>query len=138
MNEKVKTFLRVLERKGGVVNTVVSVATAKALIGRSQDEHLKCLDLDSSYWAKSLFRRMGFTKQTCITSKPEIPELAKKEAKLFFQNQIAKWAKHYHARIKTCINQGSIIQKINHNNIWNNVGKLREAFRGRNYLIPSH
>ena len=90
LDEKVKTFLRVLRRKGGVVNTVVAVATAKALIGRSQDEHLKCLDLDSSYWAQSLFRRMGFTKQTCITSKPEIPELAKKEAKLLFQNQIAK------------------------------------------------
>ena len=90
MDEKVKTFLRVLRKKGGVVNTVVAVATAKALIGRSQDEHLKCLDSGSSYWAKSLFRRMGFTKQICIASKPEILELEKKEAKLLFQNQIAK------------------------------------------------
>ena len=36
-----------LRRKGGVVNAVVAVATAKALIVRSPDEHFKCLDLDS-------------------------------------------------------------------------------------------
>ena len=79
-----KVILHVLRRKGGVVNTTVTVATAKALIARGQVEYLKCLDLDSSYWAKSLFRRMGFTKRTCTTSKPEIPELARKEAKLIF------------------------------------------------------
>ena len=89
LDDKVKRFLRVLRRKGGVVNTLVTVATAKALIARNPDEHLKCLDLDSSCWTKSLFRRMGFTKRTCTTSKPEIPELAKEEAKLIFQHQIA-------------------------------------------------
>ena len=90
LDEKVQSFLHVLKRKGGVVNTVVAVATAKALIARNEYEHLKCLDLDSSFWAKSLFRRMGFKKRTCTTSKPEIPELAKKEAKLIFQHQIAE------------------------------------------------
>ena len=30
-----------------------------------------------------------FVKRTCTTSKPEIPELAKREAKLIFQHQIA-------------------------------------------------
>ena len=75
LDEKRKTFLHVLRRKGGVVNTVVAVATAKAMIARSPDEHLKCLDLDSSYWVKSLFRRMGFMKRSCATSKPEIVEI---------------------------------------------------------------
>ena len=88
LDEKVKNFIYVLRRKGAVVNTVVAVATAKALIARSSDEHLKCLDLESSYWAKSLFRRMGFVKRACTTSKPEIPEQALKEAKLLFQHQI--------------------------------------------------
>ena len=79
LDKKVKTFFHVLRRKGGIVNTVVAVATAKALIARSLDEHLKkCLHLDSSYWVRSLFRRMGFTKLTCPTSKLEIVELAKK------------------------------------------------------------
>ena len=79
LDKKVKTFFHVLRRKGGVVNTVVAVTTAKVLIARSLDEHLKkCLHLDSSYWVKSLFRRMGFTRLTCPTSKLEIVELAKK------------------------------------------------------------
>ena len=45
-----------------VVNTAVAVATARAMIGRNPGGHLKSLDLDPSYWAKSLFRRMGFTE----------------------------------------------------------------------------
>ena len=60
------------------------------MIARSPDEHLKCLDLHSSYWAKSLVRRMGFTKRTCTTSKPENPQLTKKKkAKLILQHQSA-------------------------------------------------
>ena len=94
LDEKVKSFLLQLRKKGGVVNCVVTVATAKALISRSSDEHLKAIDLDSTAWAKSLFRRMGFVKRTCTTSKPEIPELAKREAKLIFQHQIAIWSKN--------------------------------------------
>ena len=84
LDEKVKNFLTILRRKGGIVNTAVAIATAQALIARSQDEHLKCIDLESSSWAKSLFNRMGFVKRTCTTSKPEIPEQAMKEAKLIF------------------------------------------------------
>ena len=33
---------------------------------------------------------MGFRKRTCTTYKPEILELARKEAKLIFQHQIAE------------------------------------------------
>ena len=84
LDKKVKTFPLVLTRKDGMVNAVVAVATAETLIVRSLDEHLKCLDLDSSYWASSLFRHMGFTKQTCTTSKLGSPELAKNETKLIF------------------------------------------------------
>ena len=82
LDAKVQTILYVLKGKGGVINTLVAIATAKALIARSQDEHLKCIDLESRSWAKRLFKRTGFKKRTCTTSKPEIPELAKKEAKL--------------------------------------------------------
>ena len=51
LDEKVKTFFHVLGRKGVVLNTIFAVATTNTLIARSPDEHLKCLDLDSSYWA---------------------------------------------------------------------------------------
>ena len=95
LDEKVKNILTILRRKGGVVNTVVAIATAQALKERSQDEHLKCIDLESSSWAKSLFKRMGFVKRTCTTSKPEIPEQAMKEAKLIFQHQIVNFVEQY-------------------------------------------
>lgn len=89
LDEKVRNFLMTLRRKGGVVNAVVAIATARALIEKSQDEHLKCIDLNSTNWTQSLFRRMGFVKRMCTTSKPEIPDRAVKEAKLLFQHQIA-------------------------------------------------
>ena len=78
LDEKMNNHLHVLRRKEGAVNTVMADATAKAFITRSQNEHLKCIDLHSSYWPKSLFRRMRFTKRASTTSKPEILKLAKK------------------------------------------------------------
>lgn len=75
--KKGRIFLLKLRKKGGVVNTVVAIATAKALIERSDNEHLKSIDRDLTSWAKGLFIRMGFCKRACTTSKPEITELAK-------------------------------------------------------------
>ena len=89
IDEKVKNFLFTLRQKGGVVNTVVAIATAKAFIERSKDEHLKLIDLESCYRAKSLFRRMGFVKRASTTSRPEIPYGARKEAELIFHHDIA-------------------------------------------------
>ena len=62
IDEKVKNFQTALRQKGGVVNAVVANATAKALIERRNDEHLKLIDHESCYWVKSFFRRMGFVK----------------------------------------------------------------------------
>ena len=67
----------------------MAIATAKALIERSKDEHLKLIDLESCYWAKSLFRRMGFVKRASTTSRPEIPYGARKEVELIFHHDIA-------------------------------------------------
>ena len=60
LGKKVQKFLMALRSKGGVVSTIVAVTVAKVLIEKSSDEWLKVLDLDNSYWAKSLFVRMGF------------------------------------------------------------------------------
>ena len=38
----------ILRRKGGAVNSIVAIAVAQALIEKSADEHLKCIDLISS------------------------------------------------------------------------------------------
>ena len=82
---KRETFFTRREEKGGVVNTVVAVATTKVLMFRmisDDDEDLKLIDIESTAWAKSLFKHMGFGKGAATTSKAEIPELAGREVKL--------------------------------------------------------
>ena len=50
IDEKVKNFLLALPHKGGVVNTVVALAAAKALIANSDQEHSKLIQLDETSW----------------------------------------------------------------------------------------
>ena len=76
LDEQVKNFILALRRKEGVVNTVVAIAAAKALIQKSNEDHLKVIELEKSAWAKSLFQRMEFTKRKKTTGRPEIPERA--------------------------------------------------------------
>ena len=87
IDEKIKNFLLILRRKGGVVNSVVVIAALQAPIQKSSDEHSKCIDLVSSSWTQSLFRRMGFVRPMRTTGKSEITDQAAKEAKLLFQHQ---------------------------------------------------
>ena len=63
LDEKIKSFLFAIRKKGGVVNNVVAIATAKALIEKSDEEYLSNIDFAKSSRAKSLFRRMGFVKR---------------------------------------------------------------------------
>ena len=94
LDEKMRHFSLQLRKKGGVVNTVVAVATAKALIARSSDEYLKLIDLELTTWAKSLFKLMGFCKRAATTSKPEIPELVKREANYFYNIKLKIWSRN--------------------------------------------
>ena len=84
-----------LHSKGAVVNTIVVVAVAKALVEKSSDESLKVLDLDNLSWTKSLFARMGFVKRACTTTQSEIPKGAWKEAKLIFHHEITSLVERY-------------------------------------------
>ena len=88
VDEKICNFLQIVRRKGGVVNSVVAIATAKARIAKSDLEHLKAVDLENSSWTKSLFQRMGFVRRAKTISKPEIPERVKNEAALILHHQI--------------------------------------------------
>ena len=95
LDEKMQKFLVALRSKGGVVNTNVAIAVAKALIEKSSEESLKVLDLDNSSWAKNLFVRMGFVERACTTARPEIPEVARKEADLLFHHEITSLVERY-------------------------------------------
>ena len=47
------------------------------------------MDVESSHWAQSLYRKMGFRRRQATTSKWKIPEGALKEIKLLFHHDIA-------------------------------------------------
>ena len=82
----------------------VAIAAAKALIAKSDLEHLKAVDLENSSWTKSLFPRMGFLRRAKTTSKPGIPERAKSEAALILHHQIIYLVEKYQIPSSMLIN----------------------------------
>ena len=82
LDEMVQRYLRAYRSRGGPVNSLIAVSVAKVLIARNPQLNLDHIDLDSSSWAKSLFKRMGFSRRMKTTGNVEIPEGAKQEAEL--------------------------------------------------------
>ena len=69
LDQMVQKFLLALRIRGGLITSVIVISVAKALIARNSHLILDLIDLDSSSWAKSLFRRMGFKKRMKTTGK---------------------------------------------------------------------
>ena len=88
LDQMVQRFLLPLRRTGGLVSSAITISAAKALIVQNPQYNLSHIDLDSSYWVQSLFRRMGFKKQMQTMGKVEIPEGARKEAELLYLHNI--------------------------------------------------
>ena len=95
LDQMVQRFLLALRSKGGMVSSTIAVASAKALIARNPQLNLNHIDLDSSSWTQSLFRRMGFKRRLRTTGKVEIPEGARKEAELLFLHNIVSVVERY-------------------------------------------
>ena len=83
----VKNYLKARRYKGGVVNTTVAIATAKALIDQYPLLEKGHLEFGRT-WAQSLFRRLGFVRRMKTTGKVRIPLGAQREAELRFLHQI--------------------------------------------------
>ena len=62
------------------------------------------IDLESSSWAQSLFRRMGFVRRRWTTAKLEIPDDAFKEAQLLFTHDIVSKVDKYNISDSLIIN----------------------------------
>lgn len=63
------------------MNTVISNAVAKA---KNDDTSLKAIDIDTLFWAKSLFQRMGFVKVASTTRKWKSSTVLVKRKLYFF------------------------------------------------------
>ena len=95
LDQMVQRFLLSLRRTGGLVSSAIAISAAKALIARNPQYNLSHIDLDSSQWGQSLFRRMGFKKRMRTTGKVEIPEGARKEAELLYLHNIVTIVEKY-------------------------------------------
>ena len=88
LDQMVQKYIRAYRSRGGPVNSIIVVSIAKVLIARNPQLNLEHIDLDSSSWTKSLFKRMGLARRMKTTGKVEIPEGAKKEAELLYLHNI--------------------------------------------------
>ena len=94
LDSMVQTYLLAQSQRGCVINASIANATAHALIKR----HPQCIgniDLESSFWAKSLFHRMGFVRRRKTSSKVEIPEAARKEIEFLFHHEIVTYVEKF-------------------------------------------
>ena len=87
----VQKFLLAVLSRGGLITSVIAVSVAKALIARNPHLMLDHIDLDSSSWAKSFFRRMGFKKCMKTTGKIEIPSGERKRTNFCIYTILYLW-----------------------------------------------
>lgn len=112
LDQMVQKFILALRSIGGLVSTTIAISTAKALIARNPHLGLNHIDLDSSSWARSLLRRMGFRRRMKTTGKVEIPEGARKEAELLYLHSIVSVAERHSQQIENQLSTGKKIEEI--------------------------
>ena len=104
IDEMVQRYILAASNRGSVITRRVAVSTAKALMTRNP--HLiSNVDVESSYWGQSLYRRMCFCRHQASTSKLEISEEVLKEIKLLFHHDIASKVEKFGILHSLIINQ---------------------------------
>ena len=78
LDQMAQSYIMAASGRGAVITTSMTVSTARALKKRYPDMFGN-IDVENSHWVQSLYRRMGFKRRQAITSKPYIPEGARKE-----------------------------------------------------------
>ena len=84
----VQQYILAATNHGNVISRNIAVSAAKVIMER-YPRLIGSVDIESSHWAQSLFRRMGFRRRQATTSKLEIPKGALKEIKMLFHHDIA-------------------------------------------------
>ena len=93
-----------------VISRSIATSTAKALISRNPG-YVGEIDLESSSWAQSLFRRLGFVPRRTTTAELEIPDDTFKEAQLLFTHDIVSKVDKYNIPDSLIINIDQIPTK---------------------------
>ena len=101
LDQMVQRLLLSPQRTGGLVSSAVAISATKALIARNPQYNLSHIVLDSSHWAQSLFRIMGFKKRMRTTGKIEN---ARKEAELLYLHNIVTIVEKYEIPHSVIIN----------------------------------
>ena len=87
IDQMVQTYIKSVSSRGGLITSTLANAAAKAHMARYPNM-IAHIDIDSSSWSKSLFRRMGLVRRMKTPSKVTIPDGARKEIEFLFQHQI--------------------------------------------------
>lgn len=99
----VQTYIRSMNNRGAVITRSVANAAAKAFM-RKHPGIVGDIDIDSSSWAQSLFRRMNYVKRRKTSSKVDIPEAARKEIEYIFLYEITLRVEKYNIPPSLVIN----------------------------------
>ena len=94
LDSAVQTYSIVQSQRGCVINTSITNATAHALIQRFP-QVVGNIDLESTTYAGSLFKRMGFVKRQKTSSKVEIPDAARKKTEFLFHYEIVTYVEKF-------------------------------------------
>ena len=87
----VPKFFINIQKRDGVLNSEISIATIKALIARKPN----CFVISTACWAKRLFERASFKRGAAMTGKLMIPEGAWKEEELVYDYKIVSIVENY-------------------------------------------
>ena len=87
IDQMVQTYIKAVSSRGGLVTRTLANAAAKTLMARYPNL-VGNIDVASSSWAKSLFKRMGFVRRMKTSSKVSIPDGARKEIEFLFHHEI--------------------------------------------------
>ena len=83
----VQQYILAASNRRNVISRNIAVSAAKVIMER-YPRPIGSVGIESSHWAQSVFRRMGFRRRQATTSTLEIPEGALKEITMLFHHDI--------------------------------------------------
>ena len=121
LDSMVQTYIKQLSNRGGVVNRAIANATGQASLSRYPNL-VGEINVSSSSWAQSLFRRMSFKKHRKTSSAVDIPDSTRKEIEYLFLHDIVDTIEKYKIPLSRILNLDQTPLKYvwkRLKNIWN-------------------